>query len=74
MADNLYTVSGMSCGHCAASITEEVVEVPGVTGVEVDVPAGLVTVRGDALDDDAVRTAIVEAGYEVTHTAQGAAV
>ncbi|GGV83554.1 MULTISPECIES: heavy-metal-associated domain-containing protein [Streptomyces] len=68
MAEQTYTVSGMSCGHCAASITEEVVEVPGVTDVDVDVPAGLVTVRGESVDADAVRAAIVEAGYEVTES------
>ncbi|MFJ4534768.1 heavy-metal-associated domain-containing protein [Streptomyces tibetensis] len=73
MAENTYTVSGMSCGHCAASITEEVVEVPGVTQVDVDIPTGRVTVQGEAVDDDAVRAAITEAGYEVTAAAQGAA-
>jgi copper chaperone CopZ len=65
MAEKIYTVSGMSCGHCAASVTEELVEVPGVTEVDVDVPAGLVTVRGEGFGDDAVRAAIAEAGYEV---------
>ncbi|MFD3307274.1 heavy-metal-associated domain-containing protein [Streptomyces sp. NPDC058694] len=66
MAEKIYTVSGMSCGHCAASVTEEVMAVPGVTEVDVDVPAGRVTVRGESVSDDAVRDAIVEAGYEVT--------
>ncbi|WP_328346880.1 heavy-metal-associated domain-containing protein [Streptomyces violaceus] len=68
MAEQIHTVSGMSCGHCAASITEEVLEVPGVTDVDVDVPASLVTVRGESVDADAVRAAIVEAGYEVTES------
>ncbi|MBB6420069.1 heavy-metal-associated domain-containing protein [Streptomyces massasporeus] len=74
MAEKTYTVSGMNCGHCAASITEEVRDVPGVTKVDVDVPAGRVTVHAEAVDDDAVRAAITEAGYEVTAAAQGAAV
>ncbi|MEU7208908.1 MULTISPECIES: heavy-metal-associated domain-containing protein [Streptomyces] len=65
-----YLVTGMSCGHCAASITEEVSQVPGVTGVEVDVAAGSVAVDGTELDDTRLRAAIVEAGYEV---AEGAA-
>ena len=30
-----YTVTGMTCGHCEASVKEEVSEVPGVTAVEV---------------------------------------
>ena len=25
------TVSGMTCGHCVASVTEELQELPGVT-------------------------------------------
>lgn len=74
MAEKTYTVSGMTCDHCAASITEEVVEVPGVTDVDVDVPAGLVTVRGESVDDDAVRAAIIEAGYGVMEEAVRGAV
>ncbi|MDX2523234.1 heavy-metal-associated domain-containing protein [Streptomyces europaeiscabiei] len=73
MAEKYFTVSGMSCGHCAASVTEEVVAVPGVTEVDVDVRAGLVTVRGEAVDDAAVRAAVVEAGYEVAEVVRHAA-
>ena len=60
-----YTVPGMSCGHCRAAITEEVEQVPGVTGIDVDLDAKRVTVTGTGLDDAAVRGAIDEAGYEV---------
>ena len=28
--ENSYTVTGMTCGHCAASVTEEVEEIAGV--------------------------------------------
>ncbi|WP_200304678.1 heavy-metal-associated domain-containing protein [Streptomyces adelaidensis] len=65
MAEKYFTVSGLSCGHCAASVTEEVVAVAGITEVDVDVRAGLVVVRGETVDDAAVRAAITEAGYEV---------
>ncbi|MDT6983467.1 heavy-metal-associated domain-containing protein [Streptomyces lusitanus] len=64
-----YLVTGMSCGHCAASITEEISQVPGVTGVDVDVAAGSVAVDGTDLDDTRLRAAIVEAGYEVAESA-----
>ena len=60
-----YTVPGMSCGHCRAAIIEEVEQVAGVTAVDVDLDAKRVTVAGTELDDDAVRGAIDEAGYEV---------
>ncbi|MFI9650738.1 heavy-metal-associated domain-containing protein [Streptomyces sp. NPDC052040] len=65
MARKSYLVTGMSCEHCAASITEELFEVPGVGEVDVDVAAGTVVVDGTDLDDAQVRAAIVEAGYEV---------
>ena len=61
-----YTVKGMTCEHCVKSVTEEVSEIPGVTGVEVDLPTGRVTVASDRLvDDAAIRAAVTEAGYEV---------
>jgi copper chaperone len=66
MTTTTYTVKGMTCGHCVSSVTEEVGEVPGVTGVEVDLPTGLVTVDSDGPVDGAAITAAVEqAGYEV---------
>lgn len=59
-----YTVSGMSCGHCKASVTEELSEVEGVEAVDVDLDAKLVVVTGSGLDDMALRAAIAEAGYQ----------
>ncbi len=61
-----FTVTGMTCQHCVASVTEEVSAVPGVTDVAVDLASGGLTVTSDApVDDDAVRAAVEEAGYEV---------
>lgn len=65
MTDITYTVTGMTCGHCAAAVTEEVSAVPGVQTVEVDVEAGTVLVRGDGVNDEQVRAAVDEAGYAV---------
>ncbi|MFL1377894.1 MULTISPECIES: heavy-metal-associated domain-containing protein [unclassified Nocardiopsis] len=62
----VYTVDGMSCGHCVNSVTQEVGAVAGVTDVQVDLGAKKVTVTGEGtVDDAAVRAAIDEAGYEV---------
>ena len=58
-----YTVDGMSCGHCKAAVEEEVGRVPGVESVAADLDSKLVVVRGDGLDDGALRAAIDEAGY-----------
>jgi copper chaperone CopZ len=61
-----YTVVGMTCGHCVSAVTEEVSQVPGVTGVDVDLASGALTVTTAApVDDRAVRAAVEEAGYEV---------
>ena len=61
-----YTVSGMTCNHCVASVREEVSEVDGVSAVVVELSTGRVTVSGDAIDDAAVRAAVAGAGYEVS--------
>ncbi|MFQ6171321.1 heavy-metal-associated domain-containing protein [Oryzobacter sp. R7] len=61
-----YAVTGMTCGHCAASVSEEVGALPGVTDVSVDVPTGAVTVTSaEALELDEVRSAVEEAGYRL---------
>lgn len=67
MSTATYTVTGMTCGHCVSSVTEEVEQIAGVTGVEVDLPTGKVTVTSEApLDDAQVRDAVEEAGYQLT--------
>jgi len=59
-----YTVTGMTCGHCVMSVTEEITEIDGVTDVAVDLPTGAVTVTSDGpLDETQVRAAVEEAGY-----------
>ncbi|MGC5025527.1 MULTISPECIES: heavy-metal-associated domain-containing protein [unclassified Tsukamurella] len=62
--ETTYTVTGMTCGHCASSVREEISEIGGVTGVEVNVETGAVTVASDAeLTRDTVEAAVKEAGY-----------
>ena len=61
-----YTVTGMTCGHCAASVTEEISELAGVEDVAVVVETGAVTVTSAApLDPAAVQAAVEEAGYAI---------
>ncbi|MGA8845285.1 MAG: heavy-metal-associated domain-containing protein [Nocardioides sp.] len=61
-----YTVTGMTCEHCVSSVTEEVLEVAGVTDVSVDLAAGSLSVTSEEpLTDGAVRTAVEEAGYQL---------
>lgn len=67
MSSRTFTVGGMTCGHCARSVTEELSELPGVTDVQVAVDSGQVSVRSDQeLGRDAVTAAITEAGYTIT--------
>ncbi|GAA4238902.1 heavy-metal-associated domain-containing protein [Actinomadura meridiana] len=66
MSTATYTVAGMTCGHCVSSVTEEVEQIAGVTGVDVDLATGKVTVTSDApLDVVQVKGAVEEAGYEL---------
>ena len=59
-----YNVPAIHCAHCGLSIREEVSEVDGVDGVEVDVESKVVTITGSELSDEKLRAAIHEAGYE----------
>jgi copper chaperone len=62
----VYTVTGMTCGHCAASVTEELTELAGVSDVAVDLATGAVTVTStSALDRAQVAGAVEEAGYQL---------
>ncbi len=70
MTTRLYSVPGISCGHCKAAIEGEVGKVAGVEQVEVDVEARSVRVEGSA-SDEAVRAAVDEAGYEVAGLISG---
>ena len=65
MQEAVYTVPGMSCEHCQATLEAEVARVAGVVSVEARLESKLVVVRGEALDDASLRAAIDEAGYEV---------
>lgn len=60
------TVTGMSCGHCATSVREEVSGIPGVTAVDVDLASGkLVIDTAHEVEADAIKSAVEEAGYRL---------
>jgi copper chaperone CopZ len=63
MTEITYSVPGMSCAHCERAVSSELQSVAGVAFVEVDLDAKLVVIRGESLDDAALRAAIEEAGY-----------
>ncbi|MFJ9413977.1 heavy-metal-associated domain-containing protein [Streptomyces sp. NPDC101227] len=61
-----YKVTGMTCGHCEGAVSSEISEIAGVSSVQAVAATGLVTVTSAVpLDDEAVRAAVDEAGYEL---------
>ncbi|HJQ06221.1 MAG TPA: heavy-metal-associated domain-containing protein [Nocardioides sp.] len=61
-----YTVNGMTCGHCVASVTEEVAEIDGVRDVVVDLASGALTFASDRpVPRETVEAAVREAGYQL---------
>ena len=66
MTTATYTVTGMTCAHCVAAVTEEVGSLSGVSDVAIDLPTGAVTVTSAApLNHAAVAAAVDEAGYHL---------
>ncbi len=66
MSTAVYTVTGMTCGHCVNAVTSELSKLPGVTSVDVDLAGGSAKVEStEPLDVEAVRAAVDEAGYEL---------
>ncbi|KQW47309.1 hypothetical protein ASC77_12600 [Nocardioides sp. Root1257] len=59
-------VTGMTCGHCASSVTTELRQLDGVTDVIVNLENGAVAITSTApLDDHAITGAVEEAGYAI---------
>jgi copper chaperone CopZ len=66
MTTQTYTVSGMTCGHCVQSVTEEVSAIEGVSNVVVTLETGELKFEAElAVADVVVADAVKEAGYEV---------
>ncbi|MFV0251888.1 MAG: heavy-metal-associated domain-containing protein [Beutenbergiaceae bacterium] len=69
MTSTTLDIDGMTCGNCAAHVTDALKALPGVTDVTVDLHAGehspVVVVSDQPLDVDAARAAIDDAGYSV---------
>ena len=64
-----YQVTGLTCGHCVASVTEEFSEIDGVESVDVLLNKGGVStvtvVSREILSAEAASAAVTEAGYEL---------
>ena len=61
-----YIVTGMTCAHCAASVTKEISGLGRVRNVAVDLPTGIVTVISTTpIEPSDVRAAVNRAGYQL---------
>jgi copper chaperone len=66
MSQSTYAVTGMTCQHCVASVTEEISEIDGVSDVVVDLPTGAVQVTSDVpIEASRILAAVTEAGYQL---------
>ena len=60
------SIEGMTCGHCAMTVTNELATLEGVSNVQVDHAAGKATVESEGVREDQLSAAIEEAGYQAT--------
>ncbi|OOP60916.1 heavy metal transporter [Arthrobacter sp. SRS-W-1-2016] len=62
-------ISGMTCGHCVASVIEEITAIDGINGVDVQLNKGgisrAVVTSSENLDPAEVSEAVAQAGYTV---------
>ncbi len=56
-------IEGMTCGHCAMSITKELTGLAGVTNVQVDHAKGSAVVELTGVSNGQLADAVTEAGY-----------
>ncbi len=59
-------IEGMMCGHCQASVTKAISSVSGISAVKVNLTDKQATVTYDPkkTNIDAIKAAIVDAGYQ----------
>lgn len=58
-------ITGMTCGHCAASVKKELSSVQGVHVLDVNPQTGKALIEGEAAEQELV-DAVDRAGYQAT--------
>jgi len=70
MSTTSYGVTGMTCVHCVAAVTDEIGSIAGVSTVTVDLVVGgtsrVTVTSAEPLPMESVRDAIDEAGYTLS--------
>lgn len=59
-------IEGMSCAHCVMHVKNALMEVKGVKDVQVDLKEKLAVVETQDADNEALKLAVEDAGYDVT--------
>jgi copper chaperone len=67
--EKTFIIDGMSCGGCVNSLTRVLKTVPGIEPLKIEVGKASVRLDTDKVNDDAVRSAVERAGFEVTSQA-----
>ena len=57
-------VQGMTCEHCVNTVTNALMDCPGVTSVKVDLEKKIAELTGTALNASALAAVLKEVGYE----------
>ena len=60
------SIEGMTCGHCAMSVTNELATLQGVSNIQVDHQAGKATIEVEGVTEEQLSEAVSEAGYTAT--------
>ena len=63
-------IDGMSCGHCVASVSQALRELPGVEVKNVSIGAAQVSYEADKVSPEEIVLAVEDAGYTATTKAQ----
>lgn len=66
MSTTTVIVTGMTCGHCVASVRDEVGKISGVASVAIDLASGRVDIdSAEPVDRAKIAAAVDEAGYQL---------
>lgn len=67
--DKTFTISGMSCGGCVNSLTRVLKTVPGIEPLKIEVGKASLRIDTDKASDDAIKSAVERAGFELVQGA-----
>ena len=67
MEDSVLKVKGMSCSHCVKAITDALVELPGVSNINIDLKAATVAFAFEPAQTplEKIKLTINESGYDI---------